>query len=92
MNTKRGKDAGTKAAVKELMGTAPVQRRDQETETAPARKIYHNARNPSVNVAIRMRKSDKDALVRHAKLKGMINLSTFIRMIIAEYMDRNGIL
>jgi hypothetical protein len=63
-----------------------------ESKTTGKGTNYINTKNPSIAIALRLKLSDKQALEKHFKLKGILNLSTGLRQVIAKYMQDNNLL
>lgn len=79
------------SALGDLMGNEPIQRKPIKNEI-PQPLGSDELEDSYKVVSIRMSENDKKVLTAHFKRKGIINFSTGIRSIIAEYMDKEGLL
>lgn len=64
----------------------------QEKAPVKTEPIYKNIKNPSTTMTIRLRKDLKDKLEKQALIKGYPNSSNLLRAVIAEYLNKEGLL
>jgi hypothetical protein len=76
------------SALNDLMGNSPKPKKKDIVQEDI--KIIESEESYKV-VSIRMSEVDKKKLTAHFKKKGIINFSTGIRSIVAEYMESEGL-